>query len=603
MKNTFVATLLTLVFALLLFLPVQAQQPSEGDNSYRLTNVNPRFLSEIDTLTCSSGRGIYVASNPDLDGDGKPEIIVTEYSAGGRVLVFEVVADDVMEFVWGSKILHSGFGGGSTPRSVSVGDFDNNGFMEIIFQVGYFASDSLEQAQRGIYIYEHTGNDNDYGAEPAHRITFEEIDPGFSALNTGRSENPMTVADIDGDGKSEMLFTPRTFGDKAVAGNLYILEVESGTFSNGDANIRLEYKYEDMAFAIDNGDDGYTPIGTAVGDIDSDGVDEVVVIGWTNANSGAGVGFFEVSGVDTYTPGTVVQLSETSIFNVKGNVKIVESGGTTAVVIGGGTGILVAENIASELFVSAGDFNVVLDGTIAFGILDIGDQDHGTGSDGFDIYFSTSPEIWNLEYNGSGSLADGANYTNHGRIGQFNLDEAYDVSDGLFNSIFTYPGMDLDNDGNRDIVVGHKGACGDDGDVLEGESFTKNSYGIFVFEWGDSTQSVPLSLTTDVKENGSGFTIITPEDYELAQNYPNPFNPTTNIAFTLPLDKNVSLKIYNSLGQEVRTLVDNQAYATGSHTIQWNAKDNSGNPVASGIYVYKLVFGNFSKTKTMTLVR
>jgi hypothetical protein len=96
---------------------------------------------------------------------------------------------------------------------------------------------------------------------------------------------------------------------------------------------------------------------------------------------------------------------------------------------------------------------------------------------------------------------------------------------------------------------------------------------------------------------------VSPSNFELEQNYPNPFNPTTTITFTLPLDKRISLKIYNSMGQEVRILVDNQEYPKGTHTVQWDSTDDNGNPVASGVYVYRLVFGNFAKSKTMSLMR
>ncbi len=606
MKRLFVITFCAALFCQL---PATIMaQPSDGENSYRLVGVNPRVLPEPDTISCNSGRGIFVAADPDLDGDGKPEILITEYLDGGRVLVFEVVGNDKMEYVWGSKRLTPGsFGPGSTPRSVSAGDFDNNGMMEIIFQVGDAATDSL----RGVYIYEFTGTDNDYGTEPARHIPFEEIDPEFANWNIGRSENPLTVEDVDGDGKSEMLFTPRSFGNLDT-GNLYILEVDAGTFANGDANVRLEYKYEAMGKAIDFGDDGYTPVSTAVGDIDNDTVNEIVVLGWTNSNSGAGIGFLEATAADTYTDGSVVPISETSIFNVKADIDIVDVDGNKAVIFAGGWSnqniqrVYAIDNIFSEAFVSESDIQIISEGIEQFGIMGIGDQDHGDSesSDGFDIYVSTVPEIINLEYNGTGDLADANSYTNKGRIGQFNLDDAYDVSDGLFNSIFTYPGMDIDSDGNRDIVVGYKGSCDEQaGDRLAGEDFRFETYGIFVFEWGDSTQSVPVTLTTDVQDRRSGFTVIVPDDYQLDQNYPNPFNPTTEIRFSLPLDKTISLVVYNSLGQEVRTLVDGERLSEGPHTIQWNGRDDSGNEVASGVYVYKLVFGNFSKSRTMTLVR
>ena len=96
---------------------------------------------------------------------------------------------------------------------------------------------------------------------------------------------------------------------------------------------------------------------------------------------------------------------------------------------------------------------------------------------------------------------------------------------------------------------------------------------------------------------------MVPEDYKLAQNYPNPFNPSTKINVSLPIDKTVSLKIYNSLGQEVRTLVDNQLLSQGQHSVQWDARGDNGAKVATGIYIYKLIFGNFSKSKQMTLMK
>ncbi len=598
----------TITVGLFLFLSLAvglfAQEPADGENNYRLSAVNKRFLPVPDTLDSDAGRGVFVASNPDLDGDGKPEILVTEYSDGGRVLVFEVVGDDKMEYVWGSKRINpGGFGPGSTPRSVSVGDLDNDGKMEIIFQIGNNPADSL----RGIHIYEYQGNDNDYGTDPAIIIPFESIDSLFGEINVGRSENPLKVQDVDGDGKNELMFTPRAFGNLD-AGNMYILEVDAGTFENGDANVRVEYKYAAMAKAIDFGDDGYTPVNSVIGDVDNDGVTEIVVLGWTNTNSGAGIGFIEIQGVDTYRDGSVVPLSETSVFGVKADAQIFQANGSNFLIFAAGWSsqniqrVYVADNIFSDDFVSASDFQIISDGVEQFGIMGIGDQDHsGDASDGFDIYVSTVNEIHDIEYKGMGLVSDPASYTNHGRIGGFNLDEVYDVSDGLFDELFTYPGMDLDKDGNREIVASYKGSGND---ILQGAAFSKNTYGIFVFEFGDSTQSIPLTLTTDVKTRNAGsFTIITPEDFVLEQNYPNPFNPTTNITFDLPLDKTVSLKIYNSLGQEVRTLVNNQALSQGKHTIRWDATDNSGNAVSSGVYIYKLIFGNFSKSKQMTLVR
>ncbi len=100
-----------------------------------------------------------------------------------------------------------------------------------------------------------------------------------------------------------------------------------------------------------------------------------------------------------------------------------------------------------------------------------------------------------------------------------------------------------------------------------------------------------------------------PRNFELCQNYPNPFNPVTNISYTLRAtgDLNRSsartnLSIYNILGQKVRTLVD-KVQVPGTYVVPWNGTDSFGRPVASGIYLYRLVRGNDSEVKKMVLVK
>jgi len=88
-----------------------------------------------------------------------------------------------------------------------------------------------------------------------------------------------------------------------------------------------------------------------------------------------------------------------------------------------------------------------------------------------------------------------------------------------------------------------------------------------------------------------------PKKFELSQNYPNPFNPTTTIRFSLPEASTVKLTIYNILGQEIKTLL-NEFKESGIHTINFNASE-----LNSGIYIYKLEAGNFVQTRKMTLVK
>ncbi len=95
---------------------------------------------------------------------------------------------------------------------------------------------------------------------------------------------------------------------------------------------------------------------------------------------------------------------------------------------------------------------------------------------------------------------------------------------------------------------------------------------------------------------------LQPNTFELAQNYPNPFNPTTTIAFKLPVKSDVKLYIYNALGQKIRTLV-NKAMAPGSYKVVWDAKNDSGRKVASGLYFYELRAKNFRQVHKMILMK
>ena len=93
-----------------------------------------------------------------------------------------------------------------------------------------------------------------------------------------------------------------------------------------------------------------------------------------------------------------------------------------------------------------------------------------------------------------------------------------------------------------------------------------------------------------------------PAEFSLLQNYPNPFNPTTTISYTLPEAGQVSLVIYDMMGRQVSTLVDGFRDA-GRYTQQWNAGNDNGTGLASGIYYAQLISGSFQQTIKMVLMR
>jgi hypothetical protein len=93
-----------------------------------------------------------------------------------------------------------------------------------------------------------------------------------------------------------------------------------------------------------------------------------------------------------------------------------------------------------------------------------------------------------------------------------------------------------------------------------------------------------------------------PTSYALAQNYPNPFNADTQIRFSLAEAGHTTLKIYNTTGQLIATLVDGHL-AARVHTVRWDGRNSKGEVVASGIYFYRLSSGNFAETKKMSFLR
>lgn len=109
----------------------------------------------------------------------------------------------------------------------------------------------------------------------------------------------------------------------------------------------------------------------------------------------------------------------------------------------------------------------------------------------------------------------------------------------------------------------------------------------------DGLQKAGFTTVTDVASNEN----IIPDQYSLAQNYPNPFNPTTTISYQLSAASNVNLKVFDVLGKEVATLV-NERKPSGKYSVQFNASQ-----LSSGLYFYKLSAGHFNETKKMILTK
>jgi len=110
----------------------------------------------------------------------------------------------------------------------------------------------------------------------------------------------------------------------------------------------------------------------------------------------------------------------------------------------------------------------------------------------------------------------------------------------------------------------------------------------------DSLLNGPLSAVSQHED--------LPISYALKQNYPNPFNPSTTIRYDIASRSSVELVVFNLLGQKVATVV-NQEQEAGSYSIIWNARNDEGLELSSGVYFYLLRAGSFAETKKLILLR
>ncbi len=605
----------------------------------------------------------------DPDNDGQQEIIATDYTNGGRVHVFKVVQDSVLEIVWSSPV--SANSSGSTPRFPQVGDCDGDGKQEIIFEQRNY--DNGDDKPGRIVLYEFNGTD--WGTSPSLVITptlVEQIG-GREGLRFHREV--LTVYDFDGDGKSEIIphgNSPRKdvliLGVNGDIGGFPAVYIEGGkpgeqinggdwgignSFYNsipadidGDGKIEIiNHVWDKYCFwSIDvNGKDSYTYpeatdyedakakgavnqfsetddvsyFGVIAADVNGDGRDEVVGSQVTsgvwayhrivmNTFSELDTGVYVWNNDSAYVKDhyniivpnkDVADLADKKSVGlwpvVKGDLN---KDGKDELYTGGGSGlnlVAIQYNSGELLDPTSYDLNIVDDGP------DLKVYDR------YDIYIGQPTFTYDTTYSTSGDSIVSIDTT----LAAFDESIIDTVTgDQPFTSYIFADSVDLDGDGDLEVVIAEQSVS----DSIE--------YNFYVWDSVTAKHKIDKSQTYKVFNNyrqtirvleytgvtgfkESLYSIVTPDDYKLEQNYPNPFNPSTTIDFALPVDKKISLKIYNMLGQEVKTLVSSKVMKKGSYQVVWNGTNNSGVKVASGNYIAKLEFGNFAKSIKMSLLK
>ncbi len=572
-------------------------------------------------------RGIYVGN--DLNGNGKQEVLATDYSNGGRVHVFEVNGN-VLERIWSSPSRPTASNPNSVPRWIRVGDLDGDGNKEIIHPRGpRYAGEIL--------VWEWDPTALTFGTEPAMTLNFD----AFTSQGVLRVRTDREAAgcwDMDNDGRSELIVANED-------GKVYVLGVD-GDFP-GFASWQIEGG--DPATTPENRFSAGSFWDSVPADIDGDGKKEIVNHYWNfygfwsikplsansykyptptadnrkdhyaeytkylNEDAVAYMGIFpadvdgngrqELFGVTYVGTGSAINynaiLTAPQAYNngIYGWVASQHPDSITSGFIGEKLWQLAGKTGGSHWGAGAYDFN-------------------GNGRSELLLGGSAGYNLIGLEYNGTGSIYNKDNYTGtvlyEGDPAVFHNVNIYDSlgikidtvkSESPFVSRL-YAGCDLNNNGKKEVVLGYQSVA---------DSITYKLY-----QWDPLTAAYvpintwkirnPTAINLRVLEYGTtGFkpldlTVVNPEDYKLYQNYPNPFNPSTKINFTLPLDKNISLKVYDILGNEVKTLVNGDV-AKGSYEVTWDGTNNFNQPVASGTYITVLKYGNFTKSIKMSLVK
>jgi hypothetical protein len=591
-------------------------------------------------------RGSWVGD--DLDKDGKPEIIVTDYTKSGRVHVFQAAGNDTIEWIWSSPRLDTivdkpyGPGGGSTPRVVRTGDLDGDGKGEIIFPRfrGSKAGDYL------IFEWDGVNGSHKFGTIPSAVIPMavtyaSSFGPLAGIANEGGLQADLEnfeVTDIDNDGQQEIIL-PKNLTGALNDDYLIIHAVGPWEFENqGFATFEIEGSTRRLASSKFGGG---SPYGVHPADLNGDGKKEIVAHNWNFADYWV----IKVTGTDSYVlPDTAAPVNGNQYYQMTPTYDYVSLfGGVVANLDKDATeevyfplyGALI-DTLDGALFVvdyDAADDVQKADATHAVKIATVAKTASGTPISNFTgaqadldrngkleiLVGSAYPSnVVAIEYNGTGSLRNAASYTRKVfytgeadiyatvtyRDSTGTKDTVRTIGEG-FVSKMSKP-RDLDGDGKVEVVLPYQSVT--DSIVYTWQHFDAGTQ-VFV---DDSSKKVSNPkkwgfrlLESDLvgSVNGKDYTMIMPEDYQLNQNFPNPFNPSTTINFILPLSKKITVKIYDMVGKEVATLVNGQEYAKGSHNVVWNGRDSKGASVASGAYIAKMSAGNIEKTIKMMLLK
>ncbi len=537
-------------------------------------------------------RDMYVGS--DLDQDGKPEIIMTDYKDGGRIHVFEVVGNDSIQEVW---TFQGGTGNTTSQpaRSVTVGDLDGDGKGEIIVAMTGDSGDTLD-THVGLWVFEWDGNvgSDTYGnnGQPSERyIDFLRESDG-TLPDRIRAED-IAVGDFDGDGIQEVLWVNNA---STAFDNAYIFSI-SGDIGTGFTTPVVEKVFRRTDYGFGGSTNGaYGPM-----DLDGDGHPEGIIGVW---NHGA-FAIFESEAPDSYAIKYYVDgLDSSDLFpcNKLSAIYDYDHDGRDEFFFSGEYPGSYSPYYASGVYIVNVNGDDIDSSTVTIDTLPI--DNSVLGLDGFSVgdvdndghfefyaLFSMNRMAISAEYQG-GDVGDTLSYTVEPILPEvfFYAETTIVGSDTVLYyyqpSIVIKPGNDLDNDGYKEVVY----------EVYEGTSNSNYPYQ----PWTTGFLRIAEYTLTGVDE----WTVLPPKGSKPVFNsvVPNPVKDFATISFTLPSRDYVSLKVYDASGRLVKSIFSGTVDA-GRHTLRWDGTDASGMRVANGVYLLRLEASSGNSIKKILVMR
>ena len=579
MMNKLQVTLVAAVMFAALLITASPIYSQVGDNT-QLSLAWHEASDDVFTRGYVLTAGGTLRDQVDIDQDGKGEFLTYEQDGGQKIIyLFEAAGDNNYEIIWQYQFSDGTAGLAGGERGIMVTDIDHDGRQEIVVIVDSEAPGTTDGFNAG-HIFEWDGTDNGLPSTPT--ATF---DPPRDAAGRVALENNSLATDLDNDGNIELVLTNRGGNGKL----LTIIELTSSDLSAG-VTMTVEFDENFDLTTMDSQDSiRFQAKNTGFGltDVDQDGFKELILF---DDNTGF-VRVYEGTATNTYafvkewqpnptgwaSGGTVKSQIPQADFDKDGVMELYlsDNKGNSWIVTPNGD---VATMLDDENWTKLKDWkigNVFNEGGENRGNL-IGDVDRDGKPD---IYLAGNNfgSILDIEYDG-GPVTSVDSYSFYVTA----IDANDEVDGGHFARPANIQLVDMDGDGHLEIlaIVPWSGANPVD-----------NLLGLYVFEYDNTLTGIEGRFSDQL-----------PKSIALHQNFPNPFNPQTSIMYDVPATANVSLRIYDLLGRNVVTLVNEQKNA-GSYIVEWNGKNSSEIQVTSGIYFYRLEVGQVTTTKKMVLLR